>query len=206
VNIGKNSDTPNERALEDYIACLRKVYALASFVTANISSPNTRDLRALQQADGLDALLVSLTAERDLLAKRYGNRVPLAVKVAPDLDEAGIETIADRVTARGIDAVIATNTTVSREGVGHLPASREQGGLSGAPLKARATAVVAKLRRALPAGVTIIGVGGVASAADAREKLDAGASLVQLYTALVYRGPTLVGEIVRGLAATKGAR
>src|SRR5712692_2620702 len=205
-NIRKNSDTPNERALEDYIACLRKVYALASFVTANISSPNTRDLRALQQADGLDALLLSLTAERDLLAKRYGNRVPLAVKVAPDLDDAGIETIADRVTARGIDAVIATNTTVSREGVAHLPASREQGGLSGAPLKARATAVVAKLRRALPAGVTIIGVGGIASAADAREKLDAGASLIQLYTALVYRGPTLVGEIVRGLAATQGVR
>src|SRR6266849_5839928 len=206
VNIGKNSDTPNERAHEDYIACLRKVYAHASFVTANISSPNTKDLRSLQQADGLDALLVSLTAERDLLAKRYGNRVPLAVKVAPDLDEAGIETIADRVTARGIDAVIATNTTVSREGVAHLPASREQGGLSGAPLKARATAVVAKLRRALPAGVPIIGVGGIASAADAREKLDAGASLVQLYTALVYRGPTLVGEIVRGLAATQGVR
>ncbi len=206
VNIGKNSDTPNERALEDYIACLRKVYAHASFVTANISSPNTKDLRSLQQADGLDALLLSLTAERDLLAKRYGNRVPLAVKVAPDLDEAGIETIADRVTARGIDAVIATNTTVSREGVAHLPASREQGGLSGAPLKARATAVVAKLRRALPAGVTIIGVGGIASAADAREKLDAGASLIQLYTALVYRGPTLVGEIVRGLAATQGVR
>src|SRR6266568_898647 len=174
VNIGKNSDTPNERAHEDYIACLRKVYAHASFVTANISSPNTKDLRSLQQADGLDALLASLTAER--------------------------------VTARGIDAVIATNTTVSREGVAHLPASREQGGLSGAPLKARATAVVAKLRRALPARVTIIGVGGIASAADAREKLDAGASLVQLYTALVYRGPTLVGEIVRGLAATKAAR
>src|SRR6266853_2222277 len=190
VNIGKNSDTPNERALEDYIACLRKVYAHASFVTANISSPNTKDLRSLQQADGLDALLVSLTAERDLLAKRYGNRIPLAVKVAPDLDDAGIETIADRVAARGIDAVIATNTTVSREGVAHLPASREQGGLSGAPLKARATAVVAKLRRALPAGVTIIGVGGIASTADAREKLDAGASLIQLYTALVYRGPT----------------
>src|SRR5712691_5377377 len=206
VNIGKNADTPNERAHEDYVACLRKVYAHASFVTANISSPNTKDLRSLQQADGLDALLVSLTAERDLLAKRYGTRIPLAVKIAPDLDEAGIETIADRVTARGIDAVIATNTTVSREGVGHLPASREQGGLSGAPLKARATAVVAKLRRALPASVPIIGVGGVASAADAREKLDAGASLIQLYTALVYRGPTLVGEIVRGLAATKAAR
>jgi dihydroorotate dehydrogenase len=206
VNIGKNSDTPNERAHEDYIACLRKVYAHASFVTANVSSPNTKDLRALQQADGLDALLVPLTAERDLLAERYGNRVPLALKVAPDLDDAGIEMIADRVAARGIDAVIATNTTVSREGVGHLSAGREQGGLSGAPLKALATAVVAKLRRALPASVPIIGVGGIASAADAREKIDAGASLVQLYTALVYRGPGLVGEIVRGLAATKAAR
>src|SRR5438552_3576240 len=122
VNIGKNSDTPNERAHEDYIACLRKVYAHASFVTANISSPNTKDLRSLQQADGLDTLLLSLTAERALLAKRYGNRIPLAVKVAPDLDDAGIETIADRVAARGIDAVIATNTTVSREGVVHLRA------------------------------------------------------------------------------------
>jgi len=206
VNIGKNSDTPNERAHEDYIACLRKVYAHASFVTANISSPNTKDLRSLQQADGLDALLVYLTAERDLLAKRYGNRIPLAVKVAPDLDDAGIETIADRVAARGIDAVIATNTTVSREGVVHLRASREQGGLSGAPLRALATAVVRRLRRQLPASVAVIGVGGIASAADAREKLDAGASLVQLYTALVYRGPALVGEIVRGLAPPGQAR
>ena len=206
VNIGKNSDTPNERAHEDYIACLRKVYAHASFVTANISSPNTKNLRSLQQADGLDALLVSLTAERDLLAKRYGNRIPLAVKVAPDLDDAGIETIADRVAARGIDAVIATNTTVSREGVVHLRASREQGGLSGAPLRALATAVVRRLRRRLPASVAVIGVGGIASAADAREKLDAGASLVQLYTALVYRGPALVGEIVRGLASPGQAR
>ncbi len=123
------------------------------------------------------------------------------MKVAPDLDESGIEVIADRVAARGIDAVIATNTTMSREGVRHLPASREPGGLSGAPLKALATAVVAKLRRQLPAGVAVIGVGGIASAADAREKLDAGADLVQLYTALVYRGPGLVGEIVRGLAS-----
>lgn len=206
INIGRNFDTPNERAADDYTACLRKVYAYAGFVTANISSPNTRDLRALQRSDELDGLLVALTAERDRLASRHGKRVPLAVKVAPDLDEAGIETIADRVAARGIDAVIATNTTVSRQGVEHLPASREQGGLSGAPLKARATAVVAKLRRALPASVAIIGVGGIASAADAREKLDAGASLVQLYTALVYRGPGLVGEIVRGLAATGPVR
>jgi dihydroorotate dehydrogenase len=201
VNIGRNFDTPNERAADDYVACLRHVYPYASFVTANVSSPNTKDLRSLQQPGGLDALLAALTAERDALAKRYGNRVPLAIKIAPDINDAGIEAIADRVAARGIDAVIATNTTVSREGVGHLPASREQGGLSGAPLKALATAVVAKLRRALPASVAIIGVGGIASAADAREKLDVGANLVQLYTALVYRGPGLVGEIVRGLAS-----
>jgi dihydroorotate dehydrogenase len=201
VNIGRNADTPNESALEDYVACLRKVYPHASFVTANVSSPNTKNLRELQRADELDAFLAGLTAERDRLAAQYGKRVPLAVKVSPDLDDAGIEAVADRVDARGIDAVIATNTTVSRQGVEHLPAAREQGGLSGAPLKARATAVVAKLRRALPSRIAIVGVGGIASAADAREKLDAGASLVQLYTALVYRGPRLVGEIVRGLAA-----
>jgi dihydroorotate dehydrogenase len=206
VNIGRNFDTPNERAADDYVACLRKVHSLASFVTANVSSPNTKDLRALQRPDELDALLAALAAERERLAKQHGRRVPLAVKVAPDLDESAIEAIADRVAARGIDAVIATNTTVSREGVGHLPASREPGGLSGAPLRALATAVVAKLRRALPASVAIIGVGGIASAADAREKLDAGANLVQLYTALVYRGPGLVGEIVRGLASPGEAR
>jgi len=203
INVGKNFDTPNERAADDYLACLRKVYPHASFVTANVSSPNTTDLRALQGPDNFDHLIAALATERDALAKRYGNRVPLAVKIAPDMNDAGIEMIADRVAARGIDAVIATNTTVSREGVGHLPVSRERGGLSGAPLKALATAVVAKLRRALPANVAVIGVGGIASAADAREKLDAGASLVQLYTALVYRGPGLVGEIVRGLATAR---
>jgi dihydroorotate dehydrogenase len=200
VNIGKNADTPNERAIDDYVACLRKVYPLAGFVTANVSSPNTKNLRELQRADELDAFLSALATERDRLAREHGRRVPLAVKVSPDLDDAGIAAVADRVAARSIDAVIATNTTVSREAVEHLPHGREQGGLSGAPLKARATEVVRKLRRALPASVAIIGVGGIASAADAREKLDAGASLVQLYTALVYRGPGLVGEIVRGLA------
>jgi len=206
VNIGKNADTPMERAAEDYVACLRKVYAHASFVTANVSSPNTANLRALQRADELDALLAALDAERGRLAEQHGRRMPLAVKVAPDLDDAAIEAIADRVAARGIDAVIATNTTVSRAGVEHLPGSREQGGLSGAPLKARATAVIARLRRALPERVPIIGVGGIAGAADAREKLDAGASLVQLYTALLYRGPGIVGEIVRGLAASGNPR
>jgi len=200
VNIGKNFDTPNERASEDYLECLRKLHPYASFVTVNVSSPNTKNLRNLQQPGELDLLLAALGAERDRLAERHGRRVPLAVKIAPDLDDAGIEAVAGCVVSRGIDAVIATNTTLSREGVEHLPASREPGGLSGAPLKARATAVVARLRRALPAKVAIIGVGGIASAADAREKLDAGADLVQLYTALVYRGPGLVGEIVRGLA------
>jgi dihydroorotate dehydrogenase len=200
VNIGRNADTPNERALDDYLGCLRKVYPHAGFVTANVSSPNTKDLRELQRAEELDGFLAGLAAERDQLAGEHGRRVPLAVKVSPDLDDAGIAAIADRVAARGIDAVIATNTTVSRAGVERLPFGRELGGLSGAPLKARATEVVAKFRRALPAGVAIIGVGGIASAADAREKLDAGADLVQLYTALVYRGPELVGQIVRGLA------
>jgi dihydroorotate dehydrogenase len=205
VNIGRNFDTPNERAAEDYNVCLRRIYPFASFVTANVSSPNTRALRELQQADDLDALLAGMTRERDLLAQRHGKRVPLAVKISPDLEDAAIEALADRVAARGIDAVIATNTTVSRAGVEHLPAGREAGGLSGAPLKARATAVVAKLRRVLPERIPIIGVGGIASAADAREKLDAGATLVQLYTALVYRGPAVVGEIVGGLAALKRA-
>ena len=206
VNIGKNFDTPNERAAEDYLACLRKVYPHASFVTVNVSSPNTKNLRELQGAPELDALLAALAAERERLAQQHARRIPLAIKIAPDLDDAGIETIADRVVARGFDAVIATNTTVSREGVEHLAASREPGGLSGAPLKARATAVVARLRQALPATVAIIGVGGIASAADAREKLDAGANLVQLYTALVYHGPGVIGEIVRGLAAGKTPR
>jgi dihydroorotate dehydrogenase len=201
INIGRNFDTPNERAAEEYAACLAKLYPHASFFTANVSSPNTKDLRALQQADEIDALLARLAAERDRLAALHGRRAPLAVKVSPDLDDAALEAIAARVLARGIDAVIATNTTVSREGVAHLRGADEAGGLSGPPLRERSTAVVAKLRRALPARVAIIGVGGIASARDAREKLDAGADLVQLYTALLYRGPGLAGEIVRGLAA-----
>jgi dihydroorotate dehydrogenase len=202
INIGRNFDTPNERAADDYVACLRKLYPHAAFVTANVSSPNTKNLRDLQHAAELDALLVSLLDERDRLAAQHGRKVPLALKVSPDLDDPAIEAIADRVAARGIEAVVATNTTLSRDGVAHLPGAGEQGGVSGTPLRARATAVIAKFRRALPARVAIIGVGGIASARDAREKLDAGANLVQLYTALVYRGPGVVGEIVRGLAAS----
>ncbi len=200
VNIGRNFDTPNERALDDYLACLRGVYPYAGFVTVNISSPNTRKLRELQAAAELDALLAPLAAERTRLAAQHGTRVPLAVKIAPDLDDAGIDAVAARVLAHGFDAVVATNTTLSREGVAHLRTSAEAGGLSGTPLRARATAVVARLRRVLPGSVAIVGVGGIGSADDAREKLDAGADLVQLYTALVYRGPSLIAEIVRGLA------
>jgi dihydroorotate dehydrogenase len=201
INIGRNFDTPNERAADEYAACLARLYPHAAFFTANVSSPNTKTLRELQQANEIDVLLARLVAERDALAARHGRRVPLAVKVSPDLDDTGIAAIADRVVARGIDAVIATNTTVSREGVTDLRHAGEPGGLSGPPVRARATAVIAKFRRALPARVAIIGVGGIAGARDAREKLDAGADLVQLYTALLYRGPRLAGEIVRGLAA-----
>ena len=203
VNIGRNFDTPNERAVDDYLDCLRKLYPVASFVTANISSPNTRGLRELQQADELDALLGALARERNALAQQHDRAVPLAVKIAPDLDDEAIEAIADRVRAHRIDCVIATNTTTSREGVTQLSHGGEQGGLSGAPLREKSTAVVKKLARALAGKAPIIGVGGIFSAADAREKLDAGATLVQLYTGLLYRGPKVVGEIVRGLAESR---
>jgi dihydroorotate dehydrogenase len=201
VNVGRNFDTPNERAAEDYVHCLRKVYPYASFVTANVSSPNTSGLRSLQSGDAIDALLAALSRARAALEQEHGRRVPLAVKIAPDLEDADIDTLAARVLAHGIDAVIATNTTLSRSGVESAAESREAGGLSGAPLRARSTAVVARLAHALQGGATVIGVGGISSAAHAREKLEAGAALVQLYTALIYRGPGLPGDIVRGLAA-----
>ena len=199
INIGKNFDTPIERAADDYLACLRKVYAHADYVTVNISSPNTANLRTLQAGDALDALLAAVTAERDALGARSGRRVPLAVKLAPDLDEAGVDAAADACLRHGVDAVIATNTTLSRDGVEGLPDAAEAGGLSGAPLRARATAVLRRLHAALAGRVTLVGVGGILSGSDAREKLDAGASLVQIYTGLVYRGPALVGEAVRAL-------
>ncbi len=204
VNIGTNADTPVERAAEDFLVCLRKVYPVASFVTANVSSPNTRNLRSLQGENELNALLTTLMRERNALANIEGRSVPLAVKIAPDLDDKAIESIAGLLLAHRVDAVIATNTTTMRHGVANLPHGGEQGGLSGVPLRARSTAVIAKLSRVLKGRLPIIGVGGIASAADAREKLDAGATLVQLYTALLYRGPGLVGEIVRGLAASGG--
>jgi dihydroorotate dehydrogenase len=201
VNIGKNFDTPVERAAEDYVACLEQVYPLASYVTVNVSSPNTKGLRQLQRADELGALLAALAGARDRLARTHGRRVPLALKIAPDLDDEEIAAIARALLDHGIDAAIATNTTVSRNGVEGLAHADEAGGLSGAPLRPLATAAVRKLGAALEGRIPIIGVGGIMSAEDAREKLDAGASLVQVYTGLVYRGPALVRRIVAGLAA-----
>ncbi len=199
INIGKNFDTPLERAAEDYVACLRKVYPLASYVTINISSPNTENLRRLQGAGERDALLSALKAEQRALAARHGKAVPLAVKIAPDLEPPQLEAIAGSLRRHAIDAVIATNTTVTREGVAGLPHEHEAGGLSGALLTARATSVVRQLAQALAGKLPVIGAGGIMTGADAREKVAAGASLVQLYTGLIYRGPALVGECVEAL-------
>ena len=201
INIGKNFDTPLERAADDYVACLRKVYPVASYVTVNVSSPNTENLRRLQGAGALDALLATLSAERRTLAARHGKTVPLAVKIAPDLDRPKIESIAATLLRHAIDAVIATNTTVTREGVAGLPHEHEAGGLSGAPLTARATTVARQLAQALGGKLPVIGAGGIMSGADARERIAAGASLIQLYTGLVYRGPELVSECVAALCA-----
>ena len=204
VNIGKNADTPIERAAEDYALCLERVYARASYVTVNVSSPNTKNLRDLQSADSLEALLGRLAALRERLAERHGRRVPLALKVAPELDAAQVQAVADAVRRHRIEAVIATNTSLAREGVQGLPHAEEAGGLSGAPIRARATATLAAFAAALRGEAELIGVGGILRGADAVQKLDAGASLVQLYTGLVYRGPDLVAECI--LACQKKSR
>jgi dihydroorotate dehydrogenase len=197
LNIGKNFDTPNERAVDDYLACLSGCYAKASYVAVNVSSPNTKGLRDLQHEESLGKLVARLKAEQAKLAQRHGRYVPLALKIAPDLETKAIQGIARLLVKHGIDAVIATNTTVSREAVRGLPHADEAGGLSGGPLRERATAVVRTLARALDGALPIIGVGGILSGADAKEKLDAGASLVQVYTGLVYRGPDLVAECIK---------
>lgn len=200
INIGKNFDTPIERAADDYLICLRKVYAHASYVTVNISSPNTKNLRQLQQTDELGQLLAALQSERELLADKHGRRVPLALKIAPDLDSSQISAIAGLLIRHQIDAVIATNTTVSKEAVAQLPHGAEAGGLSGAPLTAQAQTVTAQLAVALDGAVPIIGVGGIMTGEDAAARIRAGASLVQLYSGLVYAGPTLIGACVKTCA------
>jgi dihydroorotate dehydrogenase len=204
INIGKNFDTPIDRAVDDYLHCFDKVYPYADYVTVNISSPNTRNLRDLQGAAELDRLLGSMDRRRDELADMHGRHVPLAVKVAPDLDDEQIPVIAEVAARHRMDAVIATNTTVSREGVEGMQYADEAGGLSGAPLKPRADHVLGSLRQALPAEVALIGVGGITCGQDAVDKLDLGAQLVQFYTGMVYRGPELVGECLRAIAERNG--
>ena len=196
INIGKNFDTPIEKAIDDYLIGLKKVYPHASYVTVNISSPNTANLRDLQQKDQLGGLLSALKQEQQRLQKQYGNYVPLVLKIAPDMDDEALNTVAETLLACEIDGVIATNTTVSREAVENLPHGEEQGGLSGAPLTKRSTAVVKKLHEVLGNQIPIIAAGGIMSAEDAQAKLDAGARLVQVYSGLIYRGPQLVLDII----------
>lgn len=206
INIGKNFDTPIERAVDDYLHCLRKVYALASYVTVNISSPNTKNLRQLQEAGELENLLGALKAEQGKLADQHGKYVPFALKIAPDLDSAQVNVIAELLRKHAIDGVIATNTTLARDGVAGMPQGTEAGGLSGAPLTQRSTGIVRQLGNALGGSVPIIGVGGIMSGTDAAQKIAAGASLVQLYTGLVYQGPRLITECVDTLCADAVSR
>jgi dihydroorotate dehydrogenase len=200
INIGKNFDTPMEKAADDYLICLDRVYNAASYVAVNISSPNTQNLRELQKDDALDALLGRLKSAQTKLAERYGKYVPLALKIAPDLEDAQIQTIADLLRQHRMDGVIATNTTLSRAGVEGLPNAEQTGGLSGAPVFALSTAVLKKLATALAGEVPIIGVGGIMSGQDAAAKIEAGARLVQFYSGFIYRGPELVGEAAAAIA------
>ena len=200
LNIGKNAATPIERAVDDYLIGLGGVYPHADYVTVNISSPNTKNLRALQSDAALDALLGALQARRLQLAAQHGRQVPMFVKIAPDLDEAQVGVIAATLKANGIDGVIATNTTIARDAVQGMAHADEAGGLSGRPVFEASNRVIRLLRSALGAAYPIIGVGGVLSGADAVAKREAGADLVQVYTGLIYRGPALVPECAQALA------
>ena len=194
LNIGKNAATPIERATDDYLIGLEGVYPHADYVTVNISSPNTQNLRALQGDEALDGLLSAIAAKRKLLAKKHKKQVPIFVKIAPDLDETQVDVIAETLKRHAMDGVIATNTTLSREAVKGLPHSDEAGGLSGAPVLAMSNRVITQLRAALGKSFPIIGVGGILSAADALGKIKAGADVVQIYTGLIYQGPDLVRD------------
>lgn len=208
LNIGKNADTPIQDAAADYLQCLEAVYPHADYITLNISSPNTRDLRSLQGHDALDALLAAVQARRQALADQHGYKTPLVVKIAPDLQDDEIDAVAELVPRHGLDGLIATNTTVSRAGVESMPQAQEAGGLSGPPVHAMSLRVIQRLRQHLGPDTAIIGVGGIESGRQALEKIQAGADAVQLYTGLIYRGPTLVAECVQALAGTSshGAR
>lgn len=199
INIGKNFDTPNDRAAEDYLICMRKVYSHASYITVNISSPNTKNLRALQEKEALGQLLATLKSEQKILSQVHGKYVPVALKIAPDLTTEQVEEIAGLLMQHRIDGVIATNTTLARDAVAGLPHAEEAGGLSGAPVKAGSTRVIQTLAASLQGSLPIIGVGGILNGEDAKEKMAAGASLVQLYSGLIYKGPQLIKDCRRAL-------
>ncbi|HVK99641.1 MAG TPA: quinone-dependent dihydroorotate dehydrogenase [Dongiaceae bacterium] len=199
INIGKNFDTPVENALNDYRICLEKTFALASYITINISSPNTQGLRSLQYGESLDQLLGGLRESAEKLQIRHGRKVPLLVKIAPDLEQQDVETIAAQLLKNGMDGVIATNTTLDRIGVENLPHGKEQGGLSGAPVREKSTRVLRQLAQVLDGRLPIIGVGGISAGEHAAEKIRAGAQLVQIYTGFIYRGPALIEESVKAI-------
>ena len=203
INIGKNKDTPNESAASDYLHCLERVYPLADYITVNISSPNTAGLRELQEEQALRRLVGTLREAQERLASQHGKRVPMLVKIAPDLSDDDIDAAGRVLGDLGVDGVIATNTTVSRAGVEGTPHVDEAGGLSGKPLMGKSTAVLRRLRTRLPEAIPMIGVGGILSGADAVTKTAAGATLVQVYTGLVYRGPALIGECVDAMRRRK---
>jgi len=211
VNIGKNKDTPNERAAEDYERCLEALYPHVDYVTLNVSSPNTPGLRDLQGVEALSSLLEKVLRKREALRQKHARQVAVALKISPDLDEKGIEDIAAAARRARIDGLVATNTTTSRAGVEGLPHADEAGGLSGAPLKEQASSTIRTLHRHLQGEIPIIGAGGILCGADAAEKLAAGATLVQIYTGLIYRGPALIDECVsaclaRSRTANSGSR
>ena len=200
INIGKNAATPAEQAVDDYVTGLMAAWPLADYITVNISSPNTQGLRDLQAGQARDALLAALQSSRVRLQDATGQNVPIAIKIAPDLDDDAVRAMADAAVANGLDAIIATNTTLDRKAVLGSPHADEAGGLSGAPVRERSTAVVQVLAQHLGGRLPIIGVGGITEAAHAVEKLQAGASLVQLYTGLIYAGPALVRQAVAAAA------
>ena len=199
INIGKNRATPMDHAVDDYLSAMQAVYPYADYITVNISSPNTSHLRDLQKEDNLDALLASLKNEQIMLGKTRRHYVPLAIKIAPDLNDEEIATITKLTLKHKIDAVVATNTTVTRPGIEDDIRASEGGGLSGRPLKALSTEIIRKLYNHLQGKVPIIGVGGIATAADAWDKMVAGADLIQVYTGFIYEGPAIIRRITRGL-------
>ncbi|AKH69471.1 dihydroorotate oxidase A [Spongiibacter sp. IMCC21906] len=200
INIGKNKDTPAEQAVDDYLYCLTEVYPYASYVTVNLSSPNTPGLRDLQFGQPLIDLLSKLKAAQLALADKYGRYVPLAVKIAPDMADDDIRQVAKVFVEQGVDGVIATNTTIDKGAVQGLAHCHETGGLSGLPVKDKSTAVIRVLADALAGSMPIIGVGGIDDGESAAEKITAGASLVQIYTGFIYKGPSLIGESVAAIA------